>query len=222
MPVIYNFFYKILKYPLLNEEPRIAPAITIWIVYTILILIFISAISEYDQTLQESTAEVCSRLEESMALFTTIVTCQWFDNSSVILFFNKYDVFEEKVTAGRHLCHYYDTYDGPTDDPVIGREFIMNMFFDTIPDSYLKRIIYSHFTCATNTENIKLVFSAVKDTIFELLLRKEIQIFWLINMSFELYEMFLYVSNSTRYVIEGLHLARKFCEILRSASLIDI
>ena len=79
--------------------------------------------------------------------------------------------------SGRHLCHYFDDYDGPTDDPIIGRHYIMNWLFDTIPDPYLKRIIYSHFTTATNTENIKIVFNAVKDTIFELLLRKEIQIF---------------------------------------------
>jgi len=137
-------------------------------------IIFIVALSEFDQRLFESKNE--NRLEESKALFKTIVTCEWFQNSSVILFLNKNDLFEEKIICS-HLIDYFPEYDGPKKDADAAREFIMKMFFDLIPDIYLKRIIYSHFTCATDTENIRFVFKAVKDTIFELLLRKEIQIF---------------------------------------------
>ena len=39
------------------------------------------------------------------------------------------------------------------------------MFVDLNPDS--DKIIYSHFTCATDTENIRFVFHAVKDTILQ-------------------------------------------------------
>ncbi|KAF6206327.1 hypothetical protein GE061_017558 [Apolygus lucorum] len=38
------------------------------------------------------------------------------------------------------------------------REFILRMFVDLNPDS--EKIIYSHFTCATDTENIRFVFAA--------------------------------------------------------------
>uniref|UniRef100_A0A803W7B8 Uncharacterized protein n=1 Tax=Ficedula albicollis TaxID=59894 RepID=A0A803W7B8_FICAL len=34
------------------------------------------------------------------------------------------------------------------------------------------KIIYSHFTCATDTENIRFVFAAVKDTILQLNLKE--------------------------------------------------
>ncbi|CAG2100984.1 unnamed protein product, partial [Medioppia subpectinata] len=138
-------------------------------------IIFICAISEFDQILRDGSND--NRLQESKALFKTIVTCEWFHNSSVILFFNKYDLFEEKICSATHLVDFFNEYEGPKRDVISGRQFVMNMFFDLIPDSCLKRIIYSHLTCATNTENIRLVFNAVKDTIFELLLRKEIQIF---------------------------------------------
>lgn len=137
-------------------------------------IIFIVALSEFDQILFESHNQ--NRLEESKALFKTIVTCEWFLNSSVILFLNKNDLFEEKI-LNSHLIDYFPEYDGPKKDAIAAREFIMKMFFDLIPDYFSKRVIYSHFTCATDTENIRIVFKAVKDTIFELLLRKEICIF---------------------------------------------
>lgn len=35
---------------------------------------------------------------ESMQLFTTICTNQWFIETSIILFLNKRDLFEEKIT----------------------------------------------------------------------------------------------------------------------------
>ena len=39
------------------------------------------------------------------------------------------------------------------------------MFVDLNPDS--DKIIYSHFTCATDTDNIRFVFHAVKDYILQ-------------------------------------------------------
>lgn len=49
------------------------------------------------------------------------------------------------------------------------------MFVDLNPDS--DKIIYSHFTCATDTENIRFVFAAVKDTILQHNL-KEYNLVW--------------------------------------------
>uniref|UniRef100_A0A8D0EYD1 Uncharacterized protein n=1 Tax=Strix occidentalis caurina TaxID=311401 RepID=A0A8D0EYD1_STROC len=49
-------------------------------------------------------------------------------------------------------------------------KFILKMFVDLNPDS--DKIIYSHFTCATDTENIRFVFAAVKDTILQLNLKE--------------------------------------------------
>ncbi|KAE8292213.1 Guanine nucleotide-binding protein G(q) subunit alpha Guanine nucleotide-binding protein alpha-q [Larimichthys crocea] len=114
-------------------------------------------LSEYDQVLVESDNE--NRMEESKALFRTIITYPWFQNSSVILFLNKKDLLEEKIMYS-HLVDYFPEYDGPQRDAQAGREFILKMFVDLNPDS--DKIIYSHFTCATDTENIRFVFAAVK------------------------------------------------------------
>lgn len=50
-------------------------------------------------------------MEESKALFRTIITYPWFQNSSVILFLNKKDLLEEKIMYS-HLVDYFPEYDG--------------------------------------------------------------------------------------------------------------
>nr|XP_031545584.1 guanine nucleotide-binding protein subunit alpha-11 [Vicugna pacos] len=130
-------------------------------------IMFLVALSEYDQVLVESDNE--NRMEESKALFRTIVTYPWFQNSSVILFLNKKDLLEDKILYS-HLVDYFPEFDGPQRDAQAAREFILKMFVDLNPDS--DKIIYSHFTCATDTENIRFVFAAVKDTILQLNLKE--------------------------------------------------
>ncbi|CAM9909928.1 unnamed protein product [Lampetra planeri] len=130
-------------------------------------IMFLVALSEYDQVLAESDNE--NRMEESKALFRTIITYPWFHSSSVILFLNKKDLLEEKIMYS-HLVDYFPEFEGPQRDAQAAREFILKMFVDLNPDS--DKIIYSHFTCATDTENIRFVFAAVKDTILQLNLKE--------------------------------------------------
>lgn len=73
------------------------------------------------------------------------------------------------------LTKIYFPLQGAQRDAQAAREFILKMFVDLNPDS--EKIIYSHFTCATDTENIRFVFAAVKDTILQLTL-KEYNLVW--------------------------------------------
>ncbi|XP_069891889.1 guanine nucleotide-binding protein subunit alpha-14 [Dipodomys merriami] len=130
-------------------------------------IIFLVALSEYDQVLAECGSE--NRMEESKALFKTIITYPWFLNSSVILFLNKKDLLEEKIMYS-HLISYFPEYTGPKQDVKAARDFILKLYQDQNPDK--EKVIYSHFTCATDTENIRFVFAAVKDTILQLNLRE--------------------------------------------------
>jgi hypothetical protein len=66
--------------------------------------------------------------------------------------------------------HVFLSFPGPQQDAQAAREFILRMFVDLNPDT--DKIIYSHFTCATDTENIRFVFAAVKDTILQLNLKE--------------------------------------------------
>ncbi|XP_075996120.1 guanine nucleotide-binding protein subunit alpha-14-like [Genypterus blacodes] len=125
-------------------------------------IIFLVALSEYDQVLAECDNE--NRMEESKALFKTIVTYPWFQKSSVILFLNKTDILEEKIVYS-HIGTYFPEFTGPQQDIKSAQEFILKMYQEQNPDK--EKTLYAHFTCATDTENIRFVFVAVKDTILK-------------------------------------------------------
>ncbi|KAI4467827.1 gtp-binding protein alpha subunit [Holotrichia oblita] len=125
-------------------------------------IIFLVALSEYDQILFEANNE--NRMQESMVLFQTIVTYPWFATSSMILFLNKKDILEEKIMTS-HLIDYFPEFDGPLQDAIAAREFILEMFKNLNVNP--NRRIYSHFTCATDTENIRFVFASVKSTVMQ-------------------------------------------------------
>ncbi|CAG0900789.1 unnamed protein product [Darwinula stevensoni] len=118
-------------------------------------VIFLAALSEYDHVLVES--EKGNRMEESKALFKLIISYPWFKRSSFILFLNKKDLLEETITH-HHLADYYPEYDGPREDPIAAREFILRMFLDQMPDH--EKPIYYHFTCATGKVLVLLKESA--------------------------------------------------------------
>ncbi|XP_076613841.1 guanine nucleotide-binding protein subunit alpha-14-like [Chaetodon auriga] len=124
-------------------------------------IIFLSAISEYDQVLYENEDD--NRLSESLALFKTILSYQWFHESSTILFLNKTDLLEEKITQS-HLAAYFPAYTGPRCDAESAKKFILQMYKKQHGERH--KPLYTHFTCATDTENIRVVFKAVKDTLF--------------------------------------------------------
>jgi len=124
-------------------------------------IIFLAVLSEYNQRLFESDE---SRMEESVLLFKTIITYPWFNNSSIILFMNKRDLLGEKIKK-YHVVDFFPDFDGPKEDPKPAEQFFLAKFMAVNPDP--DRGVYSHMTVATDTENIKVVFCAVKDTIMQ-------------------------------------------------------
>lgn len=117
-------------------------------------IIFLVAISEYDQVLTEQDQR--NRLIESKSVFTAI--SDFFKLTQIILFLNKTDLLEEKIMYS-NLHDSFPEFKGPKYDTKAARNFILNMFLGVRP------LMYHHFTCATDTENIKVVFTAVKDII---------------------------------------------------------
>ncbi|XP_077571766.1 guanine nucleotide-binding protein subunit alpha-14-like [Stigmatopora nigra] len=131
-------------------------------------IMFLVALSEYDQVLVECSNE--NRMQESRALFKTIISYSWFQSSSIILFLNKTDILQEKIQHS-HLADYFPEFSGPRQDAKAAQEFILKMYQEQ--NQYRDEKLYPHFTCATDTENIRFVFTAVKDTI----LRQNLQVF---------------------------------------------
>lgn len=121
-------------------------------------IIFCVSLSEYDQCLLEEPTQ--NRLLESFQLFQSIVTSRWFVNTSIVLFLNKKDIFQRKITK-IPLSDYFPDYTGSHD---YGRatDFIKQKFLGL---NVNKLQIYPYLTEATDTNNINLVFAAVKETV---------------------------------------------------------
>ncbi|KAJ7989887.1 hypothetical protein DPEC_G00309140 [Dallia pectoralis] len=124
-------------------------------------ILFLVSSSEYDQVLMEDRQT--NRLSESLNIFETIVNNRVFFNVSIILFLNKTDLLEEKVRSVP-MKDYFPEYAGePYNLPDVQR-FLVECFRGKRRDAPQKPL-YHHFTTAINTENIRLVFRDVKDTI---------------------------------------------------------
>jgi len=122
-------------------------------------VLFVAAISEYDQMLYED--ENTNRMTEALNLFEEICNSRWFQDTNMILMLNKRDLFAEKILrVPLRVCfpEYTgaDTYDE-------GCEYVKNQFEGR--NKHQSKVIYTHVTCATDTQNITVVFNAVKDII---------------------------------------------------------
>jgi len=128
-------------------------------------VIFVAALSEYDQVLFEDSS--ANRMTEAVDLFADICNNRCFESSNMILFLNKKDLYADKILRigiGEQEAfsdfplkvgdeNYYDT----------GVKYFLDKFLETNqnPD----RDIYNHVTCATDTENVGVVFNACKSII---------------------------------------------------------
>eukprot|EP00301_Raphidiophrys_heterophryoidea_P005702 c12363_g1_i1.p2 GENE.c12363_g1_i1~~c12363_g1_i1.p2 ORF type:complete len:198 (+),score=44.24 c12363_g1_i1:551-1144(+) len=128
-------------------------------------VIFVAALSEFDQTLEEDPT--MNRMLEALTLFDQICNSRFFLATSMILFLNKKDLFEKKIlTADLRVC--FPDYTG-TQDFESTAGFIETKFIER--NRQPERRVYVHRTCATNTDNIAFVFNAVKDIVFQSSLR---------------------------------------------------
>lgn len=128
-------------------------------------VLFVAAIAEYDQVLYED--ETTNRMVEALSLFDEICNSRWFRDTSMILFLNMRDLFEEKLqkkpladwcTEAKGMPQYEGeaTYEA-------GCEFMQEIFEGKNRNE--DKTIYTHVCCATDTSNVTAVFNAVKDII---------------------------------------------------------
>ncbi|KAJ6255149.1 g protein alpha i subunit [Anaeramoeba flamelloides] len=124
-------------------------------------VIYVTAISAYDQVLEEE--RTVNRMKESLMLFNDVCNSRWFTNSSLILFLNKTDIFEDKFSK-KELKNVFPEYEG-SDDIEDAKVFIRNQFMSL--NKIQSKKVYPFFTTAINSKNIKFVFSAVMDTVLQ-------------------------------------------------------
>lgn len=130
-------------------------------------VLFLVASSAYDQVIVED--KKTPRLEESCNIFDTIVNNKCFKDVSIILFLNKTDLLHKKLEHS-DFKSYMPNFRGNAQDIKDVQGYLLDMF-DNVRRNR-DRALFHHFTTATDTENIKYVFAAVKDTILQNNLRQ--------------------------------------------------
>jgi guanine nucleotide-binding protein subunit alpha-12 len=125
-------------------------------------ILFLASSSEFDQVLYEDRRT--NRLSESCDVFEAIVNNTAFAGVSIILFLNKTDLLAEKI---RHtnIRDYFAQFNGDPHRLEDVQQFELGLFGARRRDR--SRPLFHHFTTAVDTENIKFVFRAVRDTILQ-------------------------------------------------------
>ncbi|KAM9792127.1 guanine nucleotide-binding protein subunit alpha-12a isoform 1-T1 [Neosynchiropus ocellatus] len=125
-------------------------------------ILFMASSSEYDQVLMEDRRT--NRLVESMSIFETIVNNKLFLNVSIILFLNKTDLLADKIRAVDIRKHFPEFRGDPRRLEDV-QTFLVQSFSRKRRNR--GKPLFHHFTTAVDTENIRFVFHAVKDTILQ-------------------------------------------------------
>ena len=144
------------------------------------VVIFVAAISEFDQVLFEDDQQ--NRMQESIDLFQQIVNSKWFnkpdEETDFILFLNKKDLFLDKISdkdgkkgkvvkdylkVPESMAQHAELLEG--NDEAKLHEYFKNWFMSQKKNK--KQTVYTHVTTATDTNNITVVFNAIVNMILE-------------------------------------------------------
>ena len=125
-------------------------------------VIFVAAISEYDQLLAEDQSK--NRLHEALDLFGQVVNSKHFEKASVVLFLNKKDLYAEKIKTVDPKQWFPDYTGGCDYDKA--EAYFKDAFCKRVDDAYKRDHMTVYTTCATDTQNIEIVFGAMQERLF--------------------------------------------------------
>jgi len=126
-------------------------------------VIFVAALSEYDQNLAESKRT--NRMVEALELFRSICNNRAFANTSVMLFLNKKDIFEEKLQYSDIASQRpFADYGGPPKDFNNGVLYFIEKFKDCLINDEITDSFIQACT-ATDTNNMEFVLDSTRTII---------------------------------------------------------
>jgi len=127
-------------------------------------ILFVAAISGYDQTLYEE--QDANQITEALTLYEDIVNKECFAQTSMILFLNKKDLFAAKINKAPLSKTFPDFKGAGYDDSLA---YIQALF--KARNHVAGKDVYTHVTCATDNDQIQHVFEDVKDIIVKKILK---------------------------------------------------
>ncbi|XP_069511400.1 guanine nucleotide-binding protein G(o) subunit alpha-like [Ambystoma mexicanum] len=141
-------------------------------------VLFVVALSGYDTRLHKADAKLhvddvrlqaaapVNPLRENLKLFGSICSNLFFKNSSMILFLNKMDLFQQKILyLEQHLRYYFPMYTGADCDVTSAASYIASLFLGI--NALSTKRVYHHFTTAIDTTSVQIVFQVVMDSIIK-------------------------------------------------------
>ncbi|KAH9606087.1 hypothetical protein KSS87_001448 [Heliosperma pusillum] len=134
-------------------------------------VIFCAAISEYDQMLYEG--ENKNRMMETKELFEWVLKQPCFERASIMLFLNKFDIFEQKIhKVPLDTCEWFKDYQQVTSgkqETEHAYEFVKKKFEElyyqcTAPDR-VDRVFKIYRTTALDQKLVKKTFKLLDETL---------------------------------------------------------
>lgn len=133
-------------------------------------VIFVAALSEYDQVLAE--AKKHNRMIEALNLFESVVKNAHFADTSIMLFLNKKDVFAEKIQySDIAATPFFSDYAGPPRDFDHGVLYFIQKFEEHLEEDEFNDS-FIHVTHATDTNNMEFVLDSSRTIIMTENLRR--------------------------------------------------
>jgi len=127
-------------------------------------VLFVAAISEYDQTCFEDRAT--NRMVESLNVFEETCSAPALKDAAIILFLNKYDLFTQNLSQSS-FKKYFPDYKSAEDVSAVG-QYISDLYKSAAARAFTKlgrpdRKLFYHFTTATSKRNVKKIWADVYD-----------------------------------------------------------
>ncbi|XP_073722260.1 guanine nucleotide-binding protein subunit alpha-12-like [Misgurnus anguillicaudatus] len=129
-------------------------------------VLFMVASSEFDQVMEVPySSNGSTSLADSLEVFKVVLCHSFFRKcTTLILFFNKTDLLAEKVQTA-DIRKYFPEFQGDPHSLEDVQRFLVECFRERMMTVDNSRPFFYHFTTAVDTENIRIAFDSVKETI---------------------------------------------------------
>jgi signal recognition particle receptor subunit beta len=136
-------------------------------------VIFVANLADYDVVGEDDPST--NKLTESLELFAEVVHSPWFEDSTIILFLNKQDLFKQKIATSdlrydgdKHTPARFLDYSGAPRDAAASLQYIQRRFLELAGARPAgARPVMVHFTTAIETNKTKTVIKACKEHILK-------------------------------------------------------
>mmetsp|Transcript_22287 Transcript_22287/g.31158 ORF Transcript_22287/g.31158 Transcript_22287/m.31158 type:complete len:365 (-) Transcript_22287:234-1328(-) len=128
-------------------------------------LVFVVDISAYDLNLREDAKRNCH--EDAFELFERISCLKLCRESPIIIFFNKMDIFSQKIKqVPITSCSMFQGYDGDPDDEDKAVNYIADVY-RAANTANTRRDFKHHFLCALDTKGVQKIFNSVMSSVLQ-------------------------------------------------------